>query len=115
VPLDLTFSVDWRVIAYTFALSVGAGLFFGIAPAWAASHPKLSNALKGEDPFARPGRRMTLRNILIVAQIAMCVVLLSATGLFLRSLQQAASIDIGFRSNGIVSLQVDPRVNGYYS
>jgi predicted permease len=113
VPLDLTLSVDWRVIAYTFALSVGAGLFFGIAPAWAASHPKLSNALKGEDPFARPGRRITLRNILIVAQIAMCVVLLSATGLFLRSLQQAASIDIGFRSNGIVSLQVDPRVNGY--
>jgi predicted permease len=43
----------------------------------------------------------------------MCVVLLSATGLFLRSLQQAANIDIGFRSNGIVSLQVDPRVNGY--
>jgi len=113
VPLDLTLSVDWRVIVYTFALSVGAGLFFGIAPAWAASHPKLSNALKGEDAFARPCRRVTMRSILIVAQIAMCVVLLSATGLFLRSLQQAASIDIGFRSNGIVSLQVDPRVNGY--
>jgi putative ABC transport system permease protein len=113
VPLDLTLSVDWRVLAYTFALSVGAGLLFGVIPAWAASRPMLSNALKGEDPFARPGRRFTLRNILIVAQIAMCVVLLSATGLFLRSLQQAASIDIGFRSNGVVSLQVDPRVNGY--
>ena len=113
VPLDLSLNVDWRVIAYTFALSVGAGLLFGVMPAWAASHPMLSNALKGEDPFARPGRRVTLRSILIVAQIAMCVVLLSATGLFLRSLQQAASIDIGFRSNGIVSLQIDPRVNGY--
>ena len=113
VPLDLTLSVDWRVIAYTFVLSVGAGLIFGITPAWAASHPMLSNALKGEDPFARPGRRVTLRSILIVTQIAMCVVLLSATGLFLRSLQEAARIDIGFRTNGIVSLQVDPRVNGY--
>jgi predicted permease len=115
VPLDITLSVDWRVLAYTFALSVGAGLLFGIVPAWAASRPMLSNALKGEDPLARPGRRLTLRNILIVGQIAMCVVLLTATGLFLRSLQQAANIDIGFRSNGIISLQVDPRVNGYTS
>jgi len=113
VPLDLTLSVDWRVLAYTFALSVGAGLLFGTVPAWAASRPMLSNALKGEDPLARPGRRLTLRNILIVGQIAMCVVLLTATGLFLRSLQQAANIDIGFRSTGIISLQVDPRVNGY--
>ena len=113
IPLNLTLSVDWRVLAYTFALSVGAGLVFGMVPAWAASRPMLSNALKGEDPFARPGRWLTMRNILIVGQIAMCVVLLTATGLFLRSLQQAANIDIGFRSNGILSLQVDPRVNGY--
>jgi len=113
VPIDLTLRVDWRVLAYTFALSVGAGFLFGVIPAWAASHPMLSNALKGEDPFARPGRRFTLRNTLIVVQIAMCVVLLCATGLFLRSLQQAASIDIGFRSSGIVTVQVDPRVHGY--
>jgi predicted permease len=113
VPLNLTLSVDWRVLAYVFALSVGAGLFFGIVPAWSASRPILSNALKGEDALARPGRRWTLRNTLIVGQIAMCLVLLTATGLFLRSLQQAANIDIGFRSSGIVSLSVDPRVNGY--
>ena len=113
VPLDLTLTVDWRVLAYTFALSVGAGLIFGIAPAWAASRPKLANALKGEDPLARPGSRLSLRNLLIVGQVAMCVILLTATGLFLRSLQQAATIDIGFRANGIVSLSVDPRVNGY--
>jgi predicted permease len=113
VPLNLTLSVDWRVLAYAFALSVGAGLFFGIVPAWSASRPILSNALKGEDALARPGRRWTLRNTLIVGQIGMCLVLLTATGLFLRSLQQAANIDIGFRSNGIVSVSVDPRVHSY--
>lgn len=113
VPLDLTLRVDWRVLVYTFALSVGAGLLFGGVPAWAASRPMLANALKGEDPFARPGRRLPLRNLLIVGQIAMCVVLLTATGLFLHSLQRAANIDIGFRSSGILGLQVDPRVNGY--
>jgi predicted permease len=113
VPINLTLSIDWRVIAYVFLLSVGAGIFFGIVPALAALRPKLANALKGEDALVRPGRKITMRNVLIVGQIAMCLVLMTATGLFLRSLQQAANIDIGFRSNGIVSAQVDPRVNGY--
>ena len=113
VPLDLSVSVDWRVLLYTFALSVGAGLVFGLAPALAASRPILSRALKGEDTLARPGRRWTLRNVLIVSQIAMSLVLLCATGLFLRSMQSAAGIDIGFRSRGILMMAVDPRVNGY--
>ena len=113
VPLDLSLHVDWRVMAYTFALSVGTGLIFGLVPAWAATRPKLANALKGEDALARPGRRFTLRNILVVGQIAMSLVLLTATGLFLRSLQRAANIDVGFRSSGAVSLSVDPRLNGY--
>ncbi|WP_263357222.1 ABC transporter permease [Acidicapsa ligni] len=113
VPLDLTLNVDWRVMAYTFALSVGAGLIFGMIPAWVASRPRLANALKGEDALARPGRKWTLRNVLIIGQIAMCLVLLTSTGLFLRSLQQAANIDIGFRSNGILSLSVDPRLHSY--
>jgi predicted permease len=113
VPLDLSVNADWRVLVYAFALSIGAGVVFGLAPAWAASRPILSRALKGEDALARPGRRWTLRNILIVSQIAMAVVLLCATGLFLRSMQSAAGIDIGFRSRGILMMSVDPRVNGY--
>jgi predicted permease len=113
VPLDLSVSVDWRVLLYTFALSVGTGLLFGVAPAWAAVRPMLSNALKGEDLLAGPGRRWTLRNVLVVSQIAMSLVLLCATGLFLRSLESASSIDIGFRSRGLLMMAVDPRVHGY--
>jgi predicted permease len=113
VPLNLTLDVDWRVLLYSFTLSMVAGLVFGVTPAWAASRPAMAKALKGEDALARPGRRWTLRNTLIVVQVAMCVVLLSATGLFLRSLQAAASIDIGFRSTGVVSVSMDPRLYGY--
>lgn len=113
VPLNLTLDVDWRVLSFSFGLSIAAGLIFGVAPAWAASRPVMASALKGEDALARPGRRWTLRNVLIVAQVAMCVVLLSATGLFLRSLQSAARIDTGFRSTGVVSLSLDPRLYGY--
>jgi putative ABC transport system permease protein len=113
VPLDISLSVDWRVLLYTFALSVGTGLLFGVVPAWIASRPILASALKGEDALVRPGRRITLRNVLVVSQIAMSLVLLCATGLFLRSLEGASSIDIGFRSRDVLMMSVDPRIHGY--
>ncbi len=91
---------------------MGTGLLFGFAPAWIASRPILASALKGEDGFIRPGRRLNLRNVLVVAQIVMSLVLLCATGLFLRSLQRAVGIDIGFRSRDLLMLSVDPRVHG---
>lgn len=113
VPIDTSLSVDWRVLLYTFVLSVGTGLFFGLIPALIASRPILTSALKGEDALARPGRRITLRNILVVAQIAMSIILLSATSLFLRSLEHASTIDPGFRTSNVLMVSVDPRVHGY--
>ena len=112
-PVDMRIGVDWRVLLFSFGLSILSGLLLGVAPAWAAARPLLGSALKGEDALARPGRRWTLRNLLTVAQIAMSVILLSMTGLFLRSLQTAASIDIGFRPQDLLSMSVDPRVHGY--
>jgi predicted permease len=113
VPIDLSVGVDWKVLLYTFLLSVGTGLLVGLVPAWAASRPMLAGALKGEDVLARPGRRWSLRGVLVVSQVAMSLVLLCATGLFLRSLQRAADIDVGFRSRGILMMSVDPHLHGY--
>src|SRR5271170_3500459 len=113
IPLDIAVSLDWRVLLYAFGLSIGAGVVFGLAPAWAAARPMIANALKGEDALVRPGRRWSLRNILVVAQISLSLVLLCVTGLFLRSLERAADMDIGFRSQGILMMSVDPRVHGY--
>jgi predicted permease len=113
IPVDMRIGVDWRVLLFTFGLSLLSGLLLGVAPAWAAARPRLGSALKGEDALARPGRRWSLRNLLTVAQIAMSVILLSMTGLFLRSLQSAASIDIGFRPQNLLLASVDPRLHGY--
>jgi predicted permease len=63
--------------------------------------------------LARPGRRITLRNLLVIAQISMSLVLLCVTGLFLRSLQSAATIDIGFRPANLLMMSIDPRVQGF--
>jgi predicted permease len=113
VPLDLTVDTDWRVLFFAFLLSLVSGVLLGVAPAWAASRPQLTNALKGEDALARPGRRWTLRNVMVVLQVAMSVVLLSVTILFLRSLESAARIDIGFDPHGMLLLSVDPRLHSY--
>lgn len=113
IPLNMFVALDWRTLLYTLMVSVGCGVLLGVAPAWAASRPMLANALKGEDALARPGRRVTLRNVLVVAQVAMSVVLLCVTGLFLRSLESAARIDLGFRSQGLLLMSMDPRLNGY--
>jgi predicted permease len=113
VPLDLSVRVDWRVLLYAFALSLMTGVFFGLAPAWTVVRPLMANRIKGEDMLARPGRPWSFRNVLVVAQIAMSIVLLCATGLFLRSLQNASQIDIGFASRGILMMAIDPRLNGY--
>ena len=113
VPIDVGIDVDWRVLLFAFALSVMSGLLLGMVPAWIASRPQQINALKGEDALARPGRRISLRNLLVVSQIAMSVILLCITGLFLRSLQSAASVDIGFRPEHLLTMSVDPRVHGY--
>jgi len=113
VPLDLTVRVDGRVLAATLLISVGAGLLFGMAPAWMASRPMVARALRGEDALARPGRRITLRNVLVTMQIAMCMVLLCITGLFLRSLGSASEIPVGFSARGLLMVSVDPRVHGY--
>jgi predicted permease len=113
IPLNAQVSIDGRTLAYTFLISVLCGLLLGIAPAWAASQPRVANSLKAEAGFAAAGGRFRVRNFLVVAQVAMGVVLLALTGLFLRSLESASEINIGFRTRGLLLLSVDPRLNGY--
>jgi predicted permease len=113
LPIDLTVGIDWRVLAYAFGLSVGSGLFIGVAPAWAAARTVIATAIKGEEALAYRERRWSLRNALVCSQVFLSLVLLCATALFLRSLQSASNIDIGFRSRGILLMNIDPQLNGY--
>jgi predicted permease len=113
VPLDLHVSIDGRTLAFTFLLSAFCGLVLGLAPAWVASRPMVASALKGEGRFTGGARRISAGNLLVVAQVAMALVLLSVTGLFLRSLESASRIDIGINPRGLLLLSVDPRLNDY--
>ena len=112
IPLDLSVAIDGRTLVYTALLCVISGLLLGLAPSWAATRPRMAGALKGDVAFAR-GHFFSARNLLVMAQVAMALILLSMTGLFLRSLRHAAQIDIGFKTHGLLLLSVDPRLNGY--
>lgn len=108
LPINLQFSIDLRVLLFTLGLSMLAGIVFGLAPALRASKPALIPALKDEAaPLFERARIFSLRNLLVVTQVALSVVLLIAAGLFLRSLRQAQTIDPGFDSEKIVTLPLN--------
>lgn len=113
IAVDISVNVDWRVVIYSFFLSLLAGFICGFIPAWTASRPLMPNALKGEEALGRPGRRVSLRSSLVVLQISLSLILLCAAGLFLRSLQSASKIDVGFRSRGLVMMSIDPQLHRY--
>ena len=111
LPIDLSVSLDYRVLLFCMALSGFTGVVFGLAPALRATRPELVGALKGE--CLGRAWRFGLRNILVVAQVAICMVLLIGSGLFLRSLQSAYNIDPGFTHRNLLMLAFDPSLNRY--
>ncbi len=94
IPINLDFPLDGDVLLYTLAISLAAGVFFGLLPALASTRPDLAQTLREEGGGVTGGGRA--RNILVVAQMSLSVVLLVGSGLFLRSLQNAESADPGF-------------------
>ena len=100
LPITLEIPMDWRVVLFTAAVSVATGVVFGLAPALRASAVEAARVLREESQTA--GRKKArLRNVLVVAQMAMCVVLLAGATLCVRSLMNANAIDPGFDTQHI--------------
>lgn len=106
--------IDYRMYIFTLLLSLITGIIFGLAPALQASKPNLIPALKNE--VFRPStnrRRPSLRNIFLIAQVALSIVLLVCAGLFVRSLQNAKSIDPGFTVENALVVPVNLKLQRY--
>jgi predicted permease len=113
IPVVFDFNVNLRVAMFTLGLAVITALLFGLVPAMRASRPDLVDALKdGSTLFGRVGRS-GLRNTLVVVQVSLSLVLLTTAGLFLRSLGNAASIDIGFKADNLLMMSMDPKLHNY--
>jgi predicted permease len=92
----LDFGLDYRVLAFTLVVSVVTGIVFGLAPAVQASRLNIVMALKSDALKVAGAHRSYLRNAFVTVQLILSVVLLVGSGLFIRALQRASSIDPGF-------------------
>jgi predicted permease len=117
-PVDLIYHAgpDLRVLAATLAFCTFSTLLFGFGPAWSLSKPDLVPGLKETslDADWRGGRRLlSRRNLLVIGQISLSLMLLTAAGLFVRSAQRAARVEPGFRIDNEMLLEVDASLAGY--
>jgi len=90
--------VNWTVAGFALLLGVATGLICGIAPAFAAMHTKVNDTLKegGRTGSAGAGHAR-LRSALVVAEIAVAVILLTASGLLLRSFEKMREVNLGYK------------------
>ncbi len=115
-PIDLNPEPDWRVLTFSFVVAVLSGIVFGLAPALQMARWNLTQGLR-ERASTTGGAvtRLNLRSMLVVAQIAVSLVLLIASGLFLKSFYKAQAIDPGFRSQNLDIVSINPVLAGYDS
>ena len=107
LPRMKEISIDWRVLAFTLVVSILTGIVFGLAPALGTIKSDLNSILKTSGRGTTGSRRRAqLRNALVVAEIACCVVLLSGAGLLIRSFVRLESVDPGFRPDHVLTMQI---------
>jgi predicted permease len=114
LPMALTPRLDSRVLWFTALVSIATGLVFGLAPAWKTTRTDLVASLKGlEATLVKGSRRFTLRNVLVVAQVTLSVTALTFGGLLARAFLRVESMDMGFRTEGILLSATNPVMARY--
>jgi predicted permease len=114
LPIVVDLRLDYRVLTFAAVLSLGTGVAFGLAPALKATRIDLVPTLREEgDAGSSNHRWLTLKNALVVFQVAVSVVLLGGTSLFLQMLSVSRTQRVGFAVDGVAMLETDTRYAGY--
>jgi len=104
IPLQLEVHLDVRVLGFAALLSLLTGVLFGLAPALQATRPDVAAALKSAGIW---------RQSLVVAQVALSMLLLVGSGLFLQSLRNVAKLRIGLDTDNVLMASMNPALSGY--
>jgi predicted permease len=115
-PLPFEVKIDGQVLLFTIAISVLTGILFGLAPTLRSLRVDLTPALKDSDALQQSGPRrrwLTLGSVLVVGEVMLTIVLLSAAGLLVRTLHNLHSLYPGFDTSNIVTFRADPTLAGY--
>jgi putative ABC transport system permease protein len=113
VPYNIThdqITLDGHVLGFTFALSLLAGVIFGLAPAFQSSKPDINNALKGVGAHSVVGvagsRGRHTRDLLVVAEVALSLTLLVGAGLTIKSFLRLQGVDPGFEPESVLTAEI---------
>jgi len=114
MPLNFTLTPDGRVLLFTLGLTAFTGMAFGFLPAWRATRTDLTPALKeGGNVQLRRFRRISLRNALMLSQVAGSLALLLITGFLVMGHRRIAGTEVGFDAQRLYLLSLDPLRDGY--
>jgi putative ABC transport system permease protein len=104
VPRLAQVSLDWRVLGFTMLMAFGTCLLFGLIPAWHASKPDLHATLERTGrTLAAGANRLRFRQVLVVFQVSIAVMLVIGAGLLIKSFWLLQRVDPGFRAEGVLS------------
>ena len=112
IPVSFDFTIDPTVLAFALLISLATAVVFGLLPALSASKPELVPALKDQVQGDRRAR-FGIRDVLVVGQLAMSLMLLVCGALLARGLVTARNVDLGFDPQVIASLSFNLQMNGY--
>ena len=112
LPFGQNAAIDWQVLAFVAGVSMLTGLTFGLIPALRATQVDLSSAMK-ENSRSVAASRTLLSKGLLITQVAVSVVLLIGAGLFVRTLRNLQSVDVGFNPGNILMFRINPALNRY--
>jgi putative ABC transport system permease protein len=109
IPQGVDLSINPRVLMFTIAIGVFSGVMFGLAPVIQLMHPGALTALRDEGGTVASGRHATrARSAFVVLQVALSLVLLIGAGLFLRTLQQAYAVNLGYDIEHVLLATIEP-------
>lgn len=117
-PFGFVVAPDWRVLAFTIAVTFVTGILFGLAPAFRGTRVDLTPALK-ENASSLPGgarhgwRWFRLSDALVVAQVALSILVLAGAGLLVRTLRNLHDVNPGFDTRNVLLFGINPQLIGY--
>jgi len=113
IPIRFDFSFDWRVFSFGLAIALISGLLVGLAPAWRAARSDFNTVLHEGSRGILGSGKSKVRNVLVVAQVAVSLMLLVVAGLFVRSSQNAEHTYLGFDPHNVLNLTMETRTIGF--